>query len=109
MRSSAVRDKLVRFGLSYRGRQLAILSYDISGHDNATAVAVCLHIFGRRARVKSAGGGIKEYRYPGFIEKAGVVWLGQSVFLLRPDRFEELRRFLDAKGVAYGTLRVRIE
>lgn len=107
MRSSIVRNLLQQFALSQRGRDLEIVSYDVAGHDNVTAVAVSRFIFGSTARPR-ANGTTKEYRYPGLIAKPGVVWLGQSVFLLQPERARELRVFLEAKGVAYGTLRVRV-
>lgn len=107
MRSYLVRDRLQRFASTHRARALEIVSYDVPGTDNATAVAIARFIFGvtKRARVD---GGIREYRYPGFIEKDGVVWLGQSVFLLTPVRSHELQTYLMSKGVAFGCLRVRV-
>jgi hypothetical protein len=106
MRSYVVRERLMRFATSRRNQLLEILSYDVAGHDNRTAVAVSHFIFGSVVR-QSVNGGMKEYRYPGMIEKEGVVWLGQSVFLVTPERARELRRFLESKGVAYGGIRVR--
>ncbi len=102
MRSHLVRERLMRFAIAERG-PVDIVSYDVSGQDNSTAVAVAHFVFGRTDR-----GGAKEYRYPGLIEKPGVVWLGQSVFLLTPERSIELRAFLDARGVAYGKIGVRV-
>ena len=107
MRSQAVRGRLQEFASSHRGRGLEIVSYDVAGHDNATAVAVAHFIFGTTACSRSVKI-LKEYRYPGLIEKPGVVWLGQSVFLLIPDRSSELRAFLVSKGVAHGRLSVRV-
>src|SRR6266511_1593348 len=98
MRSYAVRERLLRFALARRSEILEILSYDVAGRDNRTAVAVSHFIFGTVVR-QAVDGGIKEYRYPGMIEKDGVVWLGQSVFLLTSERARELRGFLDSKGV----------
>jgi len=106
MRSYAVRERLARFASSRRSENLEILSYDVAGHDNRTAVAVSHFIFGSVVR-QPVNGGMKEYRYPGMIEKDGVVWLGQSVFLLVPERATELRNYLESKGVAYGAIRVR--
>ena len=106
MRSYVVRDRLVKFAISRAGQDLDILSYDIAGRDNRMAVAVSHYLFGSVSR-KQVNGGIKEYRYPGLIEREGVVWLGQSVFLLTPARSRELRAFLDSKGVAYGRISVR--
>jgi hypothetical protein len=105
MRSYTVRNRLLTFAGSHHGRTLEILSYDISGRDHSTAMAVYHFIFGSTKRVD---GGAKTYRYPGMIEKAGVVWFGQSVFLLTQERSAKLRKFLDARGVAYGILRVMV-
>jgi len=106
MRSQLVRERLTRFAADQRDQTMEIVSYDVAGHDNSTAVAISHYIFGRTDRVR-VNGGCKEYRYPGLIEKDGIVWLGQSVFLLTTERSMELRGFLDSKGVAYGQLRVR--
>ncbi len=108
MRSHRVRDRLQRFVSTQRSRSLEIVSYDIPGADNATAVAIAHFVFGTNTRAR-VDGGTKEYRYPGFVEKDGVVWLGQSVFLLTPDRSKELQTFLVAKGVAFGRVRVRVD
>ncbi len=96
----------MNFARGRRSQDLEILSYDVAGHDNRTAVAVSHFIFGVVVR-QAVNGGSKEYRYPGMIEKEGVVWLGQSVFLLTPERARELRGFLESKGVAFGGIRVR--
>ena len=62
MRSNLVREKLQRFASSHRNRALEIVSYDIAGNDNATAVAVSHFIFGLTARGRS-NGAVKEYRF----------------------------------------------
>ncbi len=105
MRSHLVRERLMRFAVAERG-PIEIVSYDVAGRDNSTAVAVAHFVFGRTDFV-GGNGTRKEYRYAGLIEKPGV-WLGQSVFLLTPERSRELRSFLDSKGVAYGKLTVRV-
>ena len=107
MRSYVVQEKLANFARGRKNLELEILSYDVAGHDNRTAVAVSHFIFGVVVR-QTLASGPKEYRYPGLIEKEGIVWLGQSVFLLIPERASELRRFLESKGVAFGIIRVRI-
>jgi len=106
MRSHLVKDRLQSFASAQHNRGLEIVSYDIAGHDKHTSVEIARFVFGTRtkARIRS---GIKEYRYPGMIEKDGVVWLGHSVFLLVPERATELRNYLESKGVAYGAIRVR--
>ena len=62
MRSSRIRDLLRRFAHDHRGRSLEIVSYDVSGHDNATAVAVAHYVFGRKDQARLDGGS-KEYLY----------------------------------------------
>jgi len=108
MRSHLVRDRLRSFAIAQHRRALEIVSYDIAGHDKHTSVQVARFVFGTQTKARIRGG-VKEYRYPGFIEKEGVVWLGQSVFLLTPQRSWELRGFLGARSVAYGHLGVRID
>ena len=105
MRSYAIRDRLLHFASEHRGAPLELVSYDVSGHDNRTAVAICHFLFGHVTRAGDAAG--KEYRYPGFIERDGVVWVGQSVFLVTPRRSEELGAFLSSRGVAHGRVHIR--
>jgi len=106
MRSYMVRDRLQGFAKTRQGQLLEIISYDVPGHDNRTAVAISHFIFGYSQR-KGANGHTKEYRFPGFIEQDGVVWIGQSVFMLTPERSSQLRRFLESRGVAFGRIAVR--
>ncbi len=106
MRSYMVRDRLQGFAGTRRGHLLEIRSYDVPGQDNRTAVAISHFRFGYSQR-KGANGHEKKYLYPGFIEKEGVVWIGQSVFMLTPERSAELRRFLESRGVAFGRIAVR--
>ena len=108
MRSHLVRDRLRSFAFAQRSRGLEIVSYDIAGHDRRTSVEIARFVFGTRTKARIRGC-VKEYRYPGFIEKEGVVWLGQSVFLLTPQRSRELRDFLGTRSVAYGHIGVRID
>ena len=108
MRSHLVRDRLRSFAVAQRSRTLDIVSYDIAGQDKHTSVEIARFVFGTRTNARVRGG-VKEYRYPGFIEKEGVVWLGQSVLLLTPQRSRELRDYLGARCVAYSHLGVRID
>jgi hypothetical protein len=108
MRSHLVRDRLRSFANAQRSRTLEIVSYDVAGHDKRTSVEVARFVFGTRTKARVRGA-VKEYCYPGFIEREGVVWLGQSVFLLTPQRARELREFLGARSVAHGHLGVRVD
>jgi len=107
LRSYLVRDRLRHFAHARRGQLLDVLSYDIPGRDNATAVAVAHFLFGRTERGRG-NGSARPYRYEGFVEKEGVVWLGQSVFLLTPQRSRELQDFLASRGVAFERVSVQV-
>ena len=47
--------------------------------------------------------GGKEYRYPGFVERDGVRYLGQSVLFVAPARRAELEAFLFQNGIPHHT------
>jgi hypothetical protein len=47
----------------------------------------------------SLNGGPTRYRYPGFVEREGVRYLGQSVLFVPAGLFGELRSFLDSQNV----------
>jgi len=47
--------------------------------------------------------GGRKYRYPGFVERDGVRYLGQSVLFVIPERLEDLRGFLRTEGVEHVT------
>jgi len=46
----------------------------------------------------------REYRYPGFIERPGVRYLGQSVVFVIPDLLSDLRQFLEANRIDHVTM-----
>src|SRR6266545_6715828 len=66
--------------------QRMLLSYDATGTSRPAAVQVCRLIFGRRRTDRH--GRVRDE--PGFIHRAGVVWIGQSVLVLPPRDAEEL-------------------
>jgi len=41
----------------------------------------------------------RTYRYPGFVEKPGVRYLGQSVIFVIPALLSEIETFLSANGI----------
>ena len=64
-----------------------LLSYDVSGTARSAAVQVCQIVFGRTRVARLTG----EVRHEtGFIHRAGVVWIGQSVLVLPPADADEL-------------------
>src|SRR5207247_3479804 len=79
MRSHLVKERLRSFASAQRNRGLEIVSYDIAGHDKHTSVEIARFVFGTRTKARIRGG-IKEYRYTGFIERDGVIWIGKYYF-----------------------------
>ena len=78
----------------YQGEQI-LLSYDATGTSRPAAVQACRLIFGRRRTDRHR----RVRDEPGFIHRAGVVWIGQSVFILPPRDAEELATRLRRLGV----------
>src|SRR2546428_10763949 len=56
------------------GGDCMLVSYDVSGAARSVAARVCQIAFGRKRIV-----GDRQREEPGFIHRAGVVWIGQSV------------------------------
>ncbi|TLZ72308.1 MAG: hypothetical protein E6K14_07020 [Methanobacteriota archaeon] len=88
---------------TYNGERV-LFSYDATGASRAAAVQVCRIIFGRR-RVDTNGVAHDE---KGFIDRSGVVWIGQSVFILPPRDGEELATKLGHLGVRVAMAPVTI-
>ncbi len=78
----------------YEGERV-LLSYDVQGAARSTAARVCQILFGR-VRTDAQG---RVRRQEGFVHRPGVVWIGQSVFVLPPRDAEELAGKLRAIGV----------
>ncbi len=78
-----------------------LLSYDVSGAARSTAVRVCHLVFGR-ADVAAGSP-------PPFIQRPGVVWVGQSVLLLPGHLADELASRLRGLGATVSTTPVRVD
>ncbi len=87
----------------YDGERV-LLSYDATGASRPAAVHFCRIIFGRR---REDGNGVV-HDEKGFIHRAGVVWIGQSVFILPPRDAEELGTRLRRLGVRVAMAPVTI-
>ncbi|MEK6851398.1 MAG: hypothetical protein AABY30_02545, partial [Candidatus Thermoplasmatota archaeon] len=72
------------------------MTWDVDSRDRAMCARVRRFVFGTTF---SKGG--RTYRYPGFVEREGVRYLGQSVLFVTPDRFRELASFLHRTGVPH--------
>ena len=73
-----------------------VLTWDVDSRDASQCVRVRRFIFGYTLRPNG-----RAYRYPGFIERDGVRYLGQSVLFVTSHRMTELRAFLRAEGVLH--------
>ena len=83
------------------GEPEILLSYDVSANARSAAVKVCHLIFGRS---DSPPDGPVPY-----IRRRGVVWVGQSVFLLPRREAASMARDLQGLGARVRTARIRIE
>ncbi len=78
----------------YEGERV-LLSYDVQGAARSAAARVCQIVFGR-VRTDRRGA---VRRQEGFVHRPGVVWIGQSVFILPPRDADELAARLRRLGV----------
>lgn len=86
--------KRVRRGRSRPRESGFIVTWDVNSLDQVAAHRVHYFIFG--ATVHSAG---RLYLYPGFLEKEGVRYLGQSVVFVKPSLLRGIDAFLSRNGV----------
>ncbi len=71
-----------------------IITWDVESKDRPTTARVQRFVYGDVVRANG-----KVYRYPGFVEKEGVRYLGQSVLFIRPGLLSEIDGFLSSLGV----------
>ncbi len=86
----------VRKGKGRAREEGFIVTWDVNSADRAAAHRLQRFIFGD---VVKANG--RTYRYPGFVEKQGVRYLGQSVLFVRPRLLEEVDSFLSNHGIEH--------
>lgn len=70
------------------------MTWDVDSRDAARCARVRRFVFGY-----ALNGNEKRYRYPGFVEREGVRYLGQSVLFVPGDLLRELRAFLESHRV----------
>ena len=76
------------------GGDCVLVSYDVSGAARSVAARVCQIVFGRKRTV-----GDRRREEPGFIHRAGVVWIGQSVLAMPANEADDLAARLRRLGV----------
>ncbi|HEX9339774.1 MAG TPA: hypothetical protein VF992_01190 [Thermoplasmata archaeon] len=74
------------------------MTWDVDSRDRSLCARLHRFVFGY---VLEKSG--RKYGYPGFVEREGVRYLGQSVLFVIPERLEDLRGFLRAQGVEHVT------
>lgn len=74
-----------------------VVTWDVHSRDHASCSRLRRLIFGYSLRNDG-----RSYRYPGFVEKEGVRYLGQSVLFVARTRLDELRAFLRSHGVPHA-------
>ena len=82
-----------------KGRQRSresgfIVTWDVDSKDRPTTAHVYRFVYGDTTRANG-----RTYRYPGFVEKQGVRYLGQSVLFVRQTLVAEIDGFLSHAGI----------
>ncbi|MEK6987625.1 MAG: hypothetical protein AABX97_05955 [Candidatus Thermoplasmatota archaeon] len=80
-----------------------LVTWDVDSADRTTASRVYRFVYGDATRVDG-----RAYRYPGFVEKDGVRYLGQSVLFVQPPLLGEIDAFLNALRVDHEVTPARI-
>jgi hypothetical protein len=80
-----------------------LVTWDVDSKDRPTTARVYRFVYGDTA--SSEG---RVYRYPGFVEREGVRYLGQSVLFVRPDLLHEIDQFLSSHGIDHEVTRTTI-
>jgi len=73
-----------------------IVTWDVDSADRTTAHRLQRFIFGDATRANG-----RTYRYPGFVERRGVRYLGQSVLFVTPNLLREIVAFLSGNGIEH--------
>lgn len=73
-----------------------IVTWDVDSGNGSQCARLRRFVFGYKLNHGST-----VYRYPGFVERSGVRYLGQSVLFVTSDRLAELREFLRTEGIPH--------
>jgi len=85
---------LVREGIRRVRGAGFLVTWDVNSKDRPLVDRLYVFVWGKKVRAHG-----KEYVYPGFIDREGVRYLGQSVLFVRPNLLSELTTFLTQCGV----------
>ncbi len=95
--------KRVRKGLARPRESGFIVTWDVDSLDRVTAHRVHYFVFGTTVTAKG-----RIYRYPGFVERSGVRYLGQSVIFVPPALLGEIDAFLARNAVSHEATRATL-
>src|SRR6266536_5133077 len=90
-RSASVRRARRQKGVRQTG---FIVTWDVDSRDRSLCARLHRFVFGY---VLEKSG--RKYGYPGFVEREGVRYLGQSVLFVRPSLLAEIEAFLSAMRI----------
>jgi hypothetical protein len=76
-----------------------IVTWDVNSSDPALCSRLRRFVFGHAVTVNG-----RLYRYPGFIEKEGVRYLGQSVLFVSRQELPALMGFLESNAIESATI-----
>jgi hypothetical protein len=80
-----------------------LVTWDVDSTGSATCSRLRRFVFGYTLR-----NGSRTYRYPGFLEREGVRYVGQSVVFVVPSRLAELESFLHKNEVDHVITRASV-
>ncbi len=75
------------------------MTWDVDSRDRATSGRLQRFVFGYSLLANG-----RTYRYPGFVEREGVRYVGQSVLFVTLDRLTEIRDFLHGHAIAHAVV-----
>ena len=74
-----------------------IVTWDVDSRDSASCAKLRRFVYGYELHNNE-----RVYQYPGFVEREGVRYLGQSVLFVIPDQLSVLRDFLRMNGIDHA-------
>ncbi len=74
-----------------------IVTWDVDSRDSASCAKLRRFVYGYELHNNE-----RVYQYPGFVEREGARYLGQSVLFVIPDQLSVLRDFLRMNGIDHA-------
>ena len=80
-----------------------VITWDVDSRDRAQCARLRRFVFGETSKRDG-----RTYRYPGFVERPGVRYLGQSVLFVSAGDLSALRGFLESRGIDHVVTRASL-